>query len=128
MNTDFSLSHLSVRYNSFAEGRGLIHHAPKPAADGSKRLGHVDIAIPTFGYKNHIATDRRFGFIRGFTVTGGSAYDGAYLKEVLTKDNTASDVWADSAYRSKKNEAFLDKNGFTSRIHQKKPKGKPMSE
>ncbi len=84
----------------------------------------MDIAIPTFGYKNHITTDRRFGFIRGFAVTGASAFDGRYLRDVLSKNNTASDVWADSAYRSKKNETWLEKNGFTSRIHQKKPKGK----
>jgi len=100
----------------------------KTAPDGSKKQGHVDIAIPSFGYKNHIATDRRFGFIRGFEVTGASAYDGRYLRDVLRKDNTASDVWADSAYRSKKNEAWLKKNGFNSCIHQKKPKGRPMPE
>ncbi len=100
----------------------------KTTADGAKKKGHVDIAIPSFGYKNHIATDRRFGFIRGFKVTGASAYDGRYLRDVLRKNNTASDVWADSAYRSKKNEAWLDKNGFKSRIHQKKPKGRPMPE
>ncbi len=98
----------------------------KTAADGSKKAGHVDIAIPAFGFKNHIATDRRFGFIRGFEVTGASAYDGRYLRDVLSKDNTASDVWADSAYRSKKNETWLVNNGFKSRIHQKKPKGRPM--
>jgi len=100
----------------------------KTAPDGSQKPGHVDIAIPAFGYKNHIATDQRFGFIRGFEVTGASAYDGRYLRDVLRKDNTASDVWADSAYRSKKNEEWLEKNGFKSRIHQKKPKGRPMPE
>jgi len=30
----------------------------KPAEDGSKR---VDIAVPAFGYKNHIAIDRQLG-------------------------------------------------------------------
>lgn len=100
----------------------------KRAADGRKKRGHVDIAIPAFGYKNHIATDRRFGFIRGYEVTGANAYDGRYLRDVLSRDNTASDVWADSAYRSKKNEAWLEKYGFRSRIHQKKPKGRAMPE
>ncbi len=45
---------------------------------------------------------------------------------MLDRDNTASDVWADTAYRSAKNEAHLAKQGFVSRIHVKKPKGKPM--
>jgi hypothetical protein len=35
-------------------------------------------------------------------------------------------VWADTAYRSKQNEAHLSGNGFVSRIHRKKPPGKPM--
>ena len=33
---------------------------------------------------------------------------------------------ADTAYRSAKNEAHLAANGFRSRIHRKKPQGKPM--
>jgi transposase, IS5 family len=87
-----------------------------------------DIAIPAFGYKNHAAIDRRHGFIRGWNVTSASAYDGAQLRNVLDKNNTGSTVWADTAYRSKKNEAWLEKNGYFSDIHHKKPKGRPMSE
>ena len=37
-------------------------------------------------------------------------------------------MWADTAYRSKANEDFLAKNGFVSRIHRKKPPGRPMPE
>lgn len=47
---------------------------------------------------------------------------------MVTTDNTASDVWADTAYRSKSNEAWLKSKGRVSRIHLKKPKGKPRSE
>jgi len=42
--------------------------------------------------------------------------------------NTGSKVWADTAYRSKKNEAWLEKPGYVSDIHHKKPQGRPMSE
>ena len=87
-----------------------------------------DIAVPAFGYKNHASIDRRHGFIRGWTVTGASAYDGAQLRAVLDKNNTGSTVWADTAYRSKKNEAWLERNGYVSDIHHKKPKNRPMSE
>ena len=45
---------------------------------------------------------------------------------LLDKSNTASGVWADSAYRSAANETFLNKNGFVSHIHRKKPKGRAM--
>jgi transposase, IS5 family len=88
----------------------------------------IDIAIPSYGYKNHIAIDQRFGFIRKSVVTHGARHDGSQLKEVVTTNNTASDVWADTAYRSKSNEAWLKSKGRVSRIHRKKPKGKPRSE
>lgn len=87
----------------------------------------VDIAIPTFGYQNHIAIDKGFGFIRKWTATDAAAYEGARLREgLLDKNNTAASVWADTAYRSAANEAFLAKNGFVSRIHRKKPNGRAM--
>ena len=47
---------------------------------------------------------------------------------LLDKSNTASGVWADTAYRSAANETFLNKNGFVSHIHRKKPKGRAMHE
>jgi IS5 family transposase len=96
----------------------------KPQEDG---LPMVDLAIPAFGYKNHVGIDRRHGLIRTWLVTDAAAHDGARLIDLIDGDNTASDVWADTAYRSKRNEAHLEKHGFVSRIHVKKPKGKPMS-
>jgi len=39
---------------------------------------------------------------------------------LLDKTNTASTVWADTAYRSKANEDFMDKEGFVSKVHRKK--------
>jgi IS5 family transposase len=97
----------------------------KERPDGTKPP--VDIAIPTFGYQNHIAIDRGFGFIRTWTATDAAAYEGARLREgLLDKSNTAASVWADTAYRSAANKAFMAKNGFVSRIHRKKPKGRPM--
>ena len=35
-------------------------------------------------------------------------------------------VWADTAYRFKKNEIHVARNGFVSQVNRKKPKGKPM--
>jgi transposase, IS5 family len=95
----------------------------KPAEDGSPR---VDLAIPAFGYKNHIGIDRRHRLIRTWTVTDAARYEGALLPGLIDKSNTASNVWADTAYRSKANERHLADNGLRSRIHRKKPKGKPM--
>jgi IS5 family transposase len=98
----------------------------KPREDGS--VPPVDLAIPAFGYKNHVAIDRGFGLIRNWTTTNAAAHDGARLEDVRDRDNTASDVWADTAYRSAKNEAMLIRRGLMSRIHRKKPPGQPMPE
>jgi transposase, IS5 family len=84
------------------------------------------IAIPTFGYKTHISIDRRFGFIRQAMVTSASAPDGRQLKRLVSRENTSSDVWADTAYRSRQNEKWLTDRMLTSRIHRRKPTGKPM--
>lgn len=86
----------------------------------------IDIAIPSFGYKSSIAICRRYGFIRKGKTTDGARFDGRMLRDVVTCDNTASDVWADTAYRSRAGEAWLRKMGRVSRIHRKKPRGKPM--
>jgi IS5 family transposase len=45
----------------------------------------------------------------------------------VIRRKTGSKVWADTAYRSKKNEAWLSKHGYVSEIHRKKPQGRPMS-
>jgi hypothetical protein len=87
----------------------------------------VDLAVPAFGCKNHVAIDRRHGLIRGWTASHAAAHDGARLGEVVDADNTAGDVWADTAYRSAKNEAWLAERGLVSRIHRKKPPGRPMA-
>jgi IS5 family transposase len=100
----------------------------KAKVDEDGKAKQRDIIVPAFGYKNHAAIDRRHGFIRGWEVTSASAWDGAQLRNVLDRNNTGSTVWADTAYRSKKNEAWLVRNGYVSDIHHKKPKGRPMSE
>ena len=78
----------------FAKGR--------PAANGQPQ---IDTAIPSFGYKSSIAICRTFGSIRKGKVTDGARFYGRMLRDVVTSDNTASDVWADTAYRSQANEA-----------------------
>jgi len=96
----------------------------KVEADGTIKR---DLAIPAFGYKSHIGIDKRHGFIRRQQVTDAAAHDGARLREgLIDPTNTASDIWADTAYRSKANEKFLADRGKTSQIHRRKPTGKPL--
>ena len=81
-----------------------------------------------FGYKNHICIDRRHKLVRRFTVTSASVHDSQKFEEVLDPGNTASGVWADSAYRSKEIEAKLAARGLKSRIHRRGCRNKPLTE
>jgi len=86
----------------------------------------VEIAVPVFGYKNHAGIDRRHGFIRRWTVTSAAAHDSRPFEDLLDPANTASTVWADTAYRSGRNEAAMAQRGLVSKVHFRKPKGKAL--
>jgi IS5 family transposase len=86
----------------------------------------VDLAIPAFGYQNHISTDRRHRLIRRWLVTDAAAHAGSRLTDLLDPANTASGVWADTGYRSLKNEALLRQRMLVSHVQRKRPKGRPM--
>ena len=93
----------------------------------------IDIAIPTFGYKDHISIDQGRGFIRKWEVTDASRYDGYELENLIDPDNSASIVWGlrclgNTAYGSKANRKMLEQRGLKAHIHTRKPKGVPMSE
>jgi IS5 family transposase len=45
---------------------------------------------------------------------------------LIDPNNTASDVWGDTAYRSAENERHLAGIGKVSHIHRRKPPGRPM--
>ena len=72
----------------------------KKRPDGSLMM---EIATPAYGYKSYVGTDRRYRFIRTWAVTDAARHDGRELGGLLDKTNTASPVWADTAYRSQKN-------------------------
>jgi hypothetical protein len=88
----------------------------------------VDLAIPMFGYKNHIGIDRAHGLIRTWDTSAADAHDGARLPELISKHNTGSGVWADTANRPKKNEAFRERGMFKSNIHQRRMPRQPLPE
>lgn len=87
----------SIKYSKAKVREGAAPGAAKP----------VDLAIPMFGYKSHIGIDKAHGLIRTWRASAANAHDGARLPDLVSKGNTGSGVWADTAYRSRKNEAFL---------------------
>jgi len=81
-----------------------------------------------YGYKNHVNVDRMHKLIRRYHVSNAALHDSQAVDELLMRGNTASGVWADAAYRSEEIEAKLKARGFTSRIHRKGKRGKPLTE
>ena len=80
-----------------------------------------------YGYKNHVNIDRRHKLVRRYQVTDAAVHDSQVIEDVLDPDNTASHVWADSAYRSAQIEAKLADKGLKSRIHRKGHRNKPLT-
>jgi IS5 family transposase len=109
------------------DGRWTIKRGRKrPPRAGEPQARVAEIAVPVFGYKNHLGIDRRHGLIRSFAVTDAAAHDGGQLGRLLDRKNTASAVWADTAYRSAANVALLARRGLVPQLQRAKPRGKPM--
>jgi IS5 family transposase len=112
-----------------ADGRWTVKRGRRrrpPEGGASQARVATVIAVPVFGYKNHLGIDRRHGFIRRFAVTDAAAPDGRQLDRLLDPGNTASGVWADTAYRSAANAALLARRGLVPRFQRPKPRGRPM--
>ena len=109
------------------DGRWTIKRGRRPeASPDTDHKRQIEIAVPVFGYKNHVDIDCEYGLLRRYSVTHAAAHDGGQLGAVLDHDNTASDVWADTAYRSAANLALLERRGLRPRFQRKKPRGKKM--
>ena len=80
-----------------------------------------------YGYKNHVNADRRHKFIRDYEVTDASVHDSQKLDDLIDADNTSSDVWGDSAYRSVETERKLAEKSYRSHIHHKGRRNKPLT-
>jgi IS5 family transposase len=72
----------------------------KLGSEGAQRQA-IQIALPVFGYKSYIGIDRRHGLIRRWTVTDAAQHGSRSFPDLLDPENTASRVWADTAYRTR---------------------------
>jgi IS5 family transposase len=108
------------------DGRWTLKRGKKRLALPNK--GHqrqAEIAVPMFGYKPHRRRPQTRLSAR-YTVTHAARYDGSQLGAVLDRNNTASEVWADTAYRSVANVAPLERRGLKPQFQRKKPRGRKM--
>lgn len=104
--------------------RGRERSPPEGGEPSKRRV--VEIAVPLFGYESHLGIDRIHGLIRTWTVTHAAAHEGGQLGALLDPANTASGVWADTAYRSAANLELLARRGRVEHLQRKKPRGRPM--
>ena len=65
----------TVKFSKAKSKEDGTKHAQEAGSGGAATGKQRYIAIPTFGYKNHIAIDRRFGFVRSFAVTDAAKQD-----------------------------------------------------
>jgi IS5 family transposase len=80
-----------------------------------------------YGYKLHVNTDRRWGFIRRHDVTPAQVHDSQRFETLLDPSNTRRTVRADSAYADREREARLREQGYVADIQHKGRAGKPLS-
>ncbi len=101
----------------------------KAPLDGNAERKMVDIAVPVFGYQNHISIDRQCRLIRGWRVTDAGQHETTQLRKgLLDTTNSSPEVWADMGYRSEENERWLREHDFVSQVHYRKPQGKAWPE
>jgi len=81
-----------------------------------------------YGYKNHIEIDAANKFIRKYDVTDASVHDSQVFAELLDKNNSSRDVYADSAYRSKARIAELEKLGHRAHLQYKGCKNSKLTD
>jgi IS5 family transposase len=77
-----------------------------------------------YGYKNHINADAKTKIITKYSVSSAAPHDSTEIENLLDeKDNIA---YADSAYRSKKIEEYLQDKNCKSHIHEKGYRDNPL--
>ena len=79
-----------------------------------------------YGYKNHVAVDAEHKLVQCYDVTPCSTHDSQCSELLLDTPNESPENYADSAYRSQRNELLCIAIGKVSRIHYKATRGKPL--
>jgi IS5 family transposase len=131
---DASIAAAPKQRNS-REENGQIKDGKIPKDWSQKKRSHKDTDANWvqknvknyFGCKNHVEVDVKHKFIRKYKVTPSSVHDSNVFEEILDKNNTGKDVFADSAYRSKESLKELETLGFREHLQRKGCKNKKLN-
>jgi len=123
---DASIVKVPTMRNSREENRMIKEgHTPEKWSDNKRRQKDTDArwtkkrGSSYFGYKNHISVDVKHKLIRKYEVTEASVHDSQIFEEILDRENSSRDVYADSAYRSEDQIARLKEAGYREHIQRK---------
>jgi IS5 family transposase len=122
--------------NGRDDNKHIKETSTAPESWSAKKQAHKDVdakwtkknSVAFFGYKNHANIDVKHKIIRCYKVTDAAVHDSQELDFILDPKNDRKDVWADSAYRSDEQEMRLKQKGYTSHIHERSYRNKPLSE
>jgi IS5 family transposase len=79
-----------------------------------------------YGYKDHINADSKTKIITKFSVSSAAPHDSTEIENII--DETDNKLHADSAYRSKEIEEFLEKQNCESFVHEKGYRNNPLTD
>ena len=79
-----------------------------------------------FGFKDHINADEKTKLITKYSVTSAAPHDSTQIENIV--DESDKRVHADSAYRSKEIEEYLEANECESFVHEKGYRRSPLTE
>ena len=80
-----------------------------------------------YGYKDHVKVDIDSKLITTYEVTDASVHDSQVVVALLEKQDTETELYADSAYHSAQIEQTLQKRRVRSRIHEKAHRNRPLT-
>jgi IS5 family transposase len=79
-----------------------------------------------YGYKDHINADEKTKLITKYSVTSAAPHDSTEIEKLIDKSDNR--LHADSAYRSKEIEEYLEANECESFVHEKGYRGNPLTD
>lgn len=79
-----------------------------------------------YGYKDHINADSKTKLITKYSVSSAAPHDSTEIENII--DETDNALHADSAYRSKKIEEFLQEKNCESFVHEKGYRDNPLTD
>jgi IS5 family transposase len=83
-----------------------------------------------YGYKDHVAVDEEYKFVRGYAVTDAAVHDSQPYLDVMPEEPEYADqeAFADAAYVGEKIDTTLKARGYLPMICEKGYRNKPLTE